>query len=246
MENNENIIIDVNNLIKSYGFKKVLKGISFQIERGEIFGILGKNGVGKSTTIECLLGAKSFNSGDIYINGYNIKKDPIKIKKEIGYVASEPTCYKEMTGISYLELIASIHNVKPQSFLQNIDFLLKALDFKEEDLYRQIIEYSHGMQQKLCLMASLIHNPSIWVLDEPTVGLDSMTANNLSYLIKDFSKHNNTCIITSHNIDLVAKLCDKVIIIKDGLIYNTYNLRKEPQLRSRLSKIFLNLNKEWF
>ena len=242
MENTKTSII-VKNLKKSYGTKQVLNDISFEIEEGELFGIVGKNGVGKSTTIECLLGAKKFDSGEIIINDLNIKKDPIKIKQHIGYVCSEPTCYKDMNGLDYLQFIASIYRVKPQIFIKNLEFLLNKFDFKEEDLYRHISEYSHGMQQKICLMASLIHNPKIWVLDEPTVGLDSMTTNELSLLIKDYVKHNNTCIITSHNIDLVAKLCDKVAIIKDGQVYNIYNLRKEPGLRSRLTSIFINLNK---
>ena len=97
------------------------------------------------------------------------------------------------------------------------------------------------MKQKVCLMASLIHNPKIWILDEPTVGLDAMSTNELSLLMKDYVKHGNTCFVASHNIDLIAKLCDRVAIIKDGRIFNIYDLKREPSLRNRIEKIFLKL-----
>ena len=159
----------------------------------------------------------------------------------IGYVASEPTCYEDMSGIQYLQFIASLYKVNPQIFIKNLTFLEKKFEFLEEDLYREIKEYSHGMKQKVCLMASLIHNPKIWILDEPTVGLDAMSTNELSLLMKDYVKHGNTCFVASHNIDLIAKLCDRVAIIKDGRIFNIYDLKREPSLRNRIEKIFLKL-----
>ena len=236
--------IKITNLNKSYGKKQVLFDINLEIYEGELFGFIGKNGVGKSTTIECVLGSKLFDSGEILVEGLDIKEKPIEVKKLIGYVASEPTCYEDMTGMQYLQFIGSIYSINPQIFIKNISFLLKKFEFNEEDLYREIREYSHGMKQKVCLMASLIHNPKIWILDEPTVGLDAMSANELSLLMKDYVKHGNTCFVASHNIDLISKLCDRVAIIKDGRIYEVYDLKHEPSLRNRMEKIFLKLYQE--
>ncbi len=236
--------IKLTNLNKSYGKKQVLYDINLEIYQGELFGFIGKNGVGKSTTIDCILGSKLFDSGEILVNDLNIKEKPIKAKKMIGYVASEPTCYEDMTGAKYLQFVASIYEISPQIFVKNLDYLLKKFEFKEEDLYRQIKEYSHGMKQKICLIASLIHNPKIWILDEPTVGLDAMSANELSLLMKDYVKHGNTCFVASHNIDLVSKLCDRVAIIKDGRIYQIFDLKHEPSLRNKIQNIFLRLYQE--
>ena len=239
-----NIAIKLTNLNKSYGKKKVLYDINLEIYQGELFGFIGKNGVGKSTTIDCILGSKLFDSGEILVNNLNIKEKPIKVKKMIGYVASEPTCYEDMTGAKYIQFVASIYEISPQIFVKNLDYLLKKFEFKEEDLYRQIKEYSHGMKQKICLIASLIHNPKIWILDEPTVGLDAMSANELSLLMKDYVKHGNTCFVASHNIDLISKLCDRVAIIKDGKIYQIFDLKHEPSLRNKIQNIFLRLYQE--
>ena len=239
-----NIAIKLTNLNKSYGKKKVLYDVNIEIYQGELFGFIGKNGVGKSTTIDCILGSKLFDSGEILVNDLNIKEKPIKVKKMIGYVASEPTCYEDMIGAKYLQFVASIYEISPQIFVKNLDYLLKKFEFKEEDLYRQIKEYSHGMKQKICLIASLIHNPKIWILDEPTVGLDAMSANELSLLMKDYVKHGNTCFVASHNIDLISKLCDRVAIIKDGKIYQIFDLKHEPSLRNKIQNIFLRLYQE--
>lgn len=238
---NSLISIKIDHLNKSYGKKQVLYDINLEIYEGELFGFIGKNGVGKSTTIDCILGAKLFDSGEIFVEGLNIKEEPIKVKNMIGYVASEPTCYEDMSGAQYLQFISSIYQISPQIFVKNLEYLLRKFEFKEEDLTRKINEYSHGMKQKICLMASLIHNPKIRILDEPTVGLDAMSANELSLLMKDYVKHKNTCFVASHNIDLIAKLCDRVAIIKDGRIYAIYDLKREPSLRNKIQNIFLRL-----
>lgn len=236
--------IKISNLNKSYNHRQFLFNINLEIYKGEIFGFIGKNGVGKSTTIECLIGAKTYEEGDILLNGIDSKKYPLEIKKIIGYVASEPICYEDMKGAEFLEFIASIYKVNAQIYVSNLNFLLDKLEFDEKDLYRKIAEYSHGMKQKICLMASLIHNPKIWILDEPTVGLDPMTSNELSALMKDYVKHGNTIFIASHNIDLVSKLCDRVAIIKDGRIINIFDLKNNPILRNKIGPYFLSLYKK--
>lgn len=187
-----------------------------------------------------MIGAKKFNKGRIELNGYDIVKDPIDAKKSLGYVASEPTCYEEMTGYDYLEFVASIYGITEGDFRRNSEYLCNRLQLNLDELNNPISDYSHGMKQKLCLVASLIHSPKVWVLDEPTVGLDIMAVEELKKMLREYANHNNTVFVTSHNIELVSKICDKVAIINDGKVVALYDLNKNPNKRLQLSKIFLD------
>lgn len=230
----------IEDLYKSYGEKEVLLGLNLEVHEGELFGFIGRNGIGKSTTIDCMIGAKKFNKGRIELNGYDIVKDPIDAKKSLGYVASEPTCYEEMTGYDYLEFVASIYGMTEGDFRRNSEYLCNRLQLNLEELNNPISDYSHGMKQKLCLVASLIHSPKVWVLDEPTVGLDIMAVEELKKMLREYANHNNTVFVTSHNIELVSKICDKVAIINAGKVVALYDLNKNPNKRLQLSKIFLD------
>lgn len=230
----------IEDLYKSYGEKEVLLGLNLEVHEGELFGFIGRNGIGKSTTIDCMIGAKKFNKGRIELNGYDIVKDPIDAKKSLGYVASEPTCYEEMTGYDYLEFVASIYGMTEGDFRRNSEYLCNRLQLNLDELNNPISDYSHGMKQKLCLVASLIHSPKVWVLDEPTVGLDIMAVEELKKMLREYANHNNTVFVTSHNIELVSKICDKVAIINDGKVVALYDLNKNPDKRLQLSKIFLD------
>lgn len=241
-ENTERkVAIEIKDLHKSYGNKDVLLGINLEVYQGELFGFIGRNGVGKSTTIDCMVGSKQFNEGSILLNGYDILKEPIEAKKCFGYVASEPTCYEVMTGYDFLEFIASIYHVDEQTFSQNYHFLLKKLNFLESDLNLPISTYSHGMKQKICLMSSLLHNPDIWILDEPTVGLDIMAVEAVKSMMLEYARHQKTVFVTSHNIELVAKICDRVAIINKGVVVALFDLNKDPNKRLQLERIFLEL-----
>ncbi|MDD6302841.1 MAG: ABC transporter ATP-binding protein [Bacillales bacterium] len=233
------IAISIKNLYKSYGKKEVLKGINLDVYQGELIGFIGKNGVGKSTTIDCIIGAKKFQKGEILINGFDINKEPLEAKYSFGYVASEPTCYEMMTGYDYLEFIASIYKISEGSFKANYQYLMNRLSLTEDDLKSQISTYSHGMAQKLCLIASLLSNPDIWILDEPTVGLDIMAVEELKKMMREYADHNKTVFITSHNIELVSKICDRVAIINNGVITRIIDLNKDPNKRLQLSRIFI-------
>lgn len=237
----QKVMIQIENLYKSYGKKEVLKGINLSVYEGELFGFLGRNGVGKSTTIDCMIGSKRFNKGEIILNNFNIKENPIEAKFSFGYVASEPTCYEVMSGYDYLEFVASIYNLNEKEFKNNYKYLLKRLDFNEEDLSNPISSYSHGMKQKICLAASLLHSPSIWILDEPTVGLDIMAVEELKKMMREYANHNKTVFVTSHNIELVAKLCDRVAIVNNGVICELIDLKRNPNKRLQLSRIFMEV-----
>lgn len=233
-------ILIVDNLYKSYGKKEVLKGLNLEVYKGEVFGFIGKNGAGKSTTIDCIVGLKDFNKGKIILDGHNIKENPLDAKMSLGYVSSEPITYEVMTGYEYLQFVASSYSMYQEAFDNNYEFLKKKFMIEDIDLNRKIREYSHGMKQKVCLMASLIHNPNIWILDEPTVGLDIMVYQTLMDMLKEFAKNGKTVFITSHNIDLVSRVCNRVAIINNGIVDQLIDFNKEPLKRKNLSSIFFN------
>lgn len=233
-----NNVLVISDLKKSYGKKEVLKGINLEVHKGEVFGFIGKNGAGKSTTIDCVVGLKEPTSGKIHICNFDTAKNPLEAKNAIGYVSSEPVAYEMMTGKEYLEFVASSYGMVQEAFDKNFAFVQKKFMLPEADLNRKIREYSHGMKQKVCLMASLIHNPQIWVMDEPTVGLDIIVYDTLLHMIQDFAKHGKTVFITSHNIDLVTKVCDRVAIINNGVVADLIDFNETPLKRRDLSRIF--------
>lgn len=240
---NVDLAISIKGLRKSYGSHEVLKGLDLEVREGELFAFIGSNGAGKSTTIDSLIGIKTFDEGEISIGGHSIVKDAIAAKKIIGYVPSEPLSYDQMSGLRYLEFIGSIYKVEDAVFEKNLDYLSKRLDLSPEDLSRPIKEYSHGMQQKLGLIASLIHNPHIWVMDEPTVGLDAVTSHELTLMMKEFSEHGRTVFVASHNIEMVSSIADRIAIIYDGVINRVFDLREDPSLRYEVTPYFLSLSK---
>lgn len=233
-------MISIIDLEKSYGKKNVLKKLNLDVYEGELFGFIGRNGIGKSTTIDCMIGAKKFDNGRIILGNYDVKLEPLEAKKLFGYVASEPVCYDEMTGYEYLEFVAGIYKITEGDFRRNTEYLANRLKLDLKELSNQISQYSHGMKQKICLIASLLHSPKIWILDEPTVGLDIMATEELKKMMREYANHNNTVFVTSHNIDLVSKLCDRVAIVQNGVISGLYDLNKDPNKRLQLNRIFLD------
>ena len=239
-EKKQEVRISIQDLHKSYGTKEVLKGLNVEVYEGELFGFIGRNGIGKSTTIDCMIGSKKYNKGTILLDNYDIKFEPLDAKASFGYVASEPTCYEEMTGYDYLEFTANIYQLSEAEFKNNYKYLVSRLQLNLNELSNPIADYSHGMKQKLCLAASLLHSPRIWILDEPTVGLDIMAVEELKKMMREYANHGNTVFVTSHNIELVAKLCDRVAIVNNGVVAGLYDLKKDPNKRLQLAKIFMD------
>ncbi|MBQ4357427.1 MAG: ABC transporter ATP-binding protein [Acholeplasmatales bacterium] len=240
MEDVKNIL-EIKNLYKSYGTKEVLKGINLTVGKGQIVGLIGKNGIGKSTTIDCVTGSKNYNSGEIYINGTNIESNPIEIKKMFGYISSEPCLYETMTGYEYLSFIASVYGVSPSVFPNKVEELRSNFDLTENDLSVKIKGYSHGMKQKLSLIASLLHDPILWILDEPTVGLDIMVYHYLMKCMLDFVKNGKSILITSHNLDFIGKICNRVDIINNGIIFKSINLDENEEYRGKLDQVLTEI-----
>ena len=231
-------MLRIEHLTKTYGSKKAVDDLSLHIMPGEIYGFIGHNGAGKTTTIKACCGILQFDKGEIYVNGTSVKADPLKCKRELAYIPDNPDLYEFLSGIKYLNFVADIFGVPKADREARIHKYADMFSITD-DLAQPISAYSHGMKQKLCLVASLLFNPKIWVLDEPTVGLDIMAVEELKKMMREYANHDKTVFVTSHNIELVSKICDRVAIINDGKVSALYDLNKEPNRRLQLSKLFL-------
>ena len=213
--------------------------INFEVHEGDLFGFLGQNGAGKSTTIKCMVGIYPFDSGDITICGHSIKTDAVKAKMNIGYVPDNHSVYEKLTGREYVNYIADLYGVDEATRNAVMDRFLKIFRL-EKAVDRQIKGYSHGMKQKICLIASLIHRPKLWILDEPMTGLDIMITKKLIDKMKEYKSEGNSIFLTSHNIDLVGKLCDRVAVVNSGKIMDVVDLENRTDMEE-IEEIFLRL-----
>ena len=207
-----NTIISVKNLIKNYGNFEAIKGISFDVYEGEIFGLLGPNGAGKSTTLEIIETLRGKTSGAVIVDGIDLDKDPNKIKKIIGVQLQASGFYPGLNLVELIKLFGGLYNqpVKPSEFLQLVN-----LEDKAKNKYKEL---SGGQKQRFSIATTLINQPKIIFLDEPTTGLDPQARRNLWDLIKDIRSKGTTVIITTHYMDEAEQLCDRVAIMDEGKI----------------------------
>ena len=231
-------MLKVEDLVKKYpkSEKIAVNHISFELQPGEIFGFLGQNGAGKSTTIKCLTGILPYDSGTIEICGYDMKKEPIKAKMNMGYVPDNHSVYEKLTGREYVNYVADLYKVSTEDRNERMNRLadLFRLEFAMD---RQIKSYSHGMKQKICVIAALIHNPKLWVLDEPMMGLDPQSTAQIIALMREHCANGNTVFFSSHNLDLVKKLCARAAIVNEGNLIDILDLTVEEN-KARLEEIF--------
>ena len=233
--------LEIKDLYKSYGKKEVLKGLNLTLKRGQIVGLIGKNGIGKSTTIDCVIGSKNINGGEIFIDCMDIQKKPLEVKKLFGYTPSEPCLYEAMTGYEYLAFMASIYGIDKETYKEKMKALANNFSLTEQDLANKIQGYSHGMKQKLSLIASLLHDPILWILDEPTIGLDVMVYHYLFKHMKEYAEGGNSVLITSHNLDFIGRLCNRVDIINDGIVFKSIDLDENPDQRTKLDDLLTEI-----
>lgn len=210
-------MIEIKNVSKSYnkGQTKAVDDLSLNIRDGEIFGFLGPNGAGKTTTIKMITGILNADSGSISLNKYDIKKDPISAKMQMGYVPDNPDIYNKLKGIEYLNFMADVYEVPSDIRRDRIKSLLERFDLLDssDDL---IQSYSHGMKQKIVVIGALINNPPVWILDEPLTGLDPKSAFTLKEMMKEHAAQGKTVFFSSHVLEVVEKLCDRIGIINKG------------------------------
>ena len=209
-------MIEIENLTKKYGDKIAVDNISFKVKKGSIVGFLGKNGAGKSTTMNIITGYISATSGTARINGYDILKNPMEVKKCIGYLPEKPPIYTEMTVMEYLKFVCAIKDVKASAIKNHIDEIAQLVKLTDV-LNRRIGNLSKGYQQRVGMAQALVGNPEVLILDEPTVGLDPKQIIEIRRMIKALGKK-HTIILSSHILPEVADVCEQVVIINEGKI----------------------------
>ena len=236
----KNVVLDIKGYSKTYGGdKKAADNINLTVESGDIYGFIGHNGAGKSTTIRAVVGVLDFNEGEILIDGHSVKNDPVECKKLTAYIPDNPDLYENLTGIQYLDFIADIFEIdveKRQSLIQKYAEMFEITDA----LGDLISSYSHGMKQKVAIISALIHEPKLMVLDEPFVGLDPKASFTLKQIMHEMCENGAAVFFSTHVLDVAEKLCNKIAIIKQGKIIENGTMEELTQGRS-LEEAFLGL-----
>ena len=236
-------MIEIKNVSKTYNKEKLaLNDISFDINDGEIFGFIGHNGAGKTTMIKSLVGILDFDNGDILINKKSIKEDPIDCKLEMAYVPDNPDLYENMTAIDFVNFVCDMYDISTEIRKENIEKYAKMFEI-ENNLNDDISSFSHGMKQKIALIAALTHNPKVLVMDEPFVGLDPKAVFDMKNIMKQMAKEGKTIFFSTHILDVAEKLCDRVAIIKNGNIVKIGKM-KDIKKDASLEQVFLELGEK--
>ena len=232
-------MVEIKGLCKSYDNKRVVDNLDLTINDGEIYGFIGHNGAGKTTTIKCLIGILSFEKGEILIDGLSIKDKPIECKRKIAYIPDNPDLYNYMSGIDYLNFIGDVFNVANEERVKRIDKYAGIFELTDS-LANPISSYSHGMRQKLAIIAAWLHEPDLIVMDEPFVGLDPKASHDLKLMMREFCDNGGSIFFSTHVLEVAEKLCDKVAIIKQGELIKSGTM-EEVKGDSSLESVFLEL-----
>ena len=235
-------MLKITHLTKTFGEKKAVDDLSWEIAPGEIYGFIGHNGAGKTTTLKSVVGIQQFDAGEITIGGISLKKDPLACKRQLAYIPDNPDLYDFMTGIKYLNFIADIFGVSAndrQERIRNYADLFELTD----DLAQPIAAYSHGMKQKLAILSAWIHDPKLIIMDEPFVGLDPKASHLLKGMMREVCDGGGAIFFSTHVLEVAEKLCDKVAIIKAGKLIRSGTM-EEVKGDDSLEDVFLELEGE--
>ena len=240
-------MINIENVTKTYGSGiRAVDGISLKVRNGEIFGFLGPNGAGKTTTIKMITGILPSDEGRIEINGYDISADPINAKLEIGYVSDDPNIFERLKGLEYLNFMADIYRVPSEGRKERILELADEFEMTNA-LDDKIQSYSHGMKQKIIVMGVLLHDPDVWILDEPLSGLDPKSSYTLKKIMREHADKGNTVMFSTHVLEVAEKVCDRIAVINKGriLFIGTLAEMKETLAKDEsLEKMFLEMTED--
>ncbi len=236
-------MICVQNFSKRYADLDVVKNISFTAKDGAITGFIGHNGAGKSTTIKAITGVIAPTQGSISINGFDIQKNPREAKCQFGYVSDSPDHFLRLTGVEYLNFMADIYDTPVEGRAEFIETYGKRFGIFDS-LGNRLLSYSHGMRQKIMIMGALIHDPSVWILDEPLTGLDPQSAYELKQMMREHAEKGKSVFFSTHVLEVAEKLCDEICIIKNGELLYTgtlEDLKATHKSSASLENIFLEL-----
>ncbi|HZK24334.1 MAG TPA: ABC transporter ATP-binding protein [Oscillospiraceae bacterium] len=238
-------MIELAGVSKSYnkGAIKAVDNLNLSVRPGEIFGFLGPNGAGKTTTIKMMVGLLQADSGTITINGHNIEQEPLQVKSSLSYVPDNPEVYEKLSGLEYLNFLADVYRVPAKQRKERMERFLQLFEMTQAvgDL---IQSYSHGMRQKIVLIGALLHEPEVFILDEPMVGLDPKSAHNLKEYMREHCDQGKTVFFSTHVLEVAEKLCDRIGIIRRGQLIacgTMDELKQQAQNEGSLEKIFLEL-----
>ena len=235
-------MLKIDHLTKVYGDKKAVDDLTLHIAPGEIYGFIGHNGAGKTTTLKSVAGILNFDEGEITIGGKSVKADPLACKKLLAYIPDNPDLYEFMPGIGYLNFIADIFGVSEADRAARIERYADMFEIKK-DLNQSIAAYSHGMKQKLAIIAAWIHDPKLIIMDEPFVGLDPKAAHLLKGMMREVCDNGGAIFFSTHVLEVAEKLCDKVAIIKGGKLIRSGTM-EEVKGDDSLEEVFLELEGE--
>ena len=236
-------MIEFKNVSKTYnGNVKALDNLNFTVGKGELVGFIGPNGSGKTTTIKLLSGVLVPDKGTITVNGFDVSKEPLKAKASIGYIPDNPDIFLRLKSIEFLNFIGDVYKVPVEDRKKTIEELAERFELTSA-LNSQILSYSHGMRQKLMVIAALLHKPEVWILDEPMTGLDPKSAFELKQMMKEHTQSGKSVFFSTHVLEVAEKLCDKVVIIKKGqkLYDGTLEQLEKKNKDKNLEDIFLEL-----
>ncbi len=235
-------MLKINNYSKSYGGdKKAADNVTLHVESGDIYGFIGHNGAGKSTTIRAVVGVLDFTEGEILIDGHSVKTEPMECKKVTAYIPDNPDLYENLTGIQYLNFIADVFDISEKERKERIAKYAGTFEITDS-LGDLISSYSHGMKQKLAIISALIHEPKLMVLDEPFVGLDPKATFALKEIMHEMCAKGTAIFFSTHVLDVAEKLCNKVAIIKKGRIIASGTMEELTEGHS-LEEAFLEAEK---
>ena len=236
-------MIKIEQITKTYnGTVRAVDNLSLTVNDGEIVGFIGPNGAGKTTTLKMMTGILKPDNGTVLINEFDMQKEPLKAKQVIGYIADSPDMFLRLKGIEFMNLISDIYKVPAALRKERIKTFATRFDLAEV-LDRPMQSYSHGMRQKIMVAAALVHDPAVWILDEPLTGLDPKSAYNLKNMMREHADAGNSVLFSTHVLEVAEKLCDKVIIINHGhsLFYGTLDELTSRYPDMDLEKIFLEM-----
>ena len=239
----QNAMLEIKNYSKSYGGgKKAADNVSLSVMSGDIYGFIGHNGAGKSTTIRAVVGVLDFTEGEIYIDGHSVKDEPMECKKITAYIPDNPDLYENLTGIQYLSFIADVFGISTAEREESIKRYADLFEMSDS-LGDLIGSYSHGMKQKVAIISALIHKPKLLVLDEPFVGLDPKATFTLKEIMHEMCREGTAIFFSTHVLDVAEKLCNKVAIIKKGRIIAAGTMEELTEGHS-LEEAFLEVDNE--